>query len=347
MAKIVQTSTAAEHARLVRRVLWVVFVLNLVVAAAKFIYGVISNTTSMQADGIHSVFDSLGNIVGLITLKLAAQPADKTHPYGHSKYETYGSMVIGVLLLIAAFEVGSGAVGKLVTGDYNAHVDTVSFVVMVVTLVINLSVTTYEHRRGRQLQSEILHADASHTLSDAFVSIGVIFGLALVTLGFPAADPVMALVVTLAIVLSAVKVFRAALRTLSDEARIPSEEIIRAVNRIPGIVNVHNVRTRGTEAEIYCDLHIMVDPQMTVRDAHMLGDKAEAFVKEKFPNVKEVLVHIEPFDNKRNPQNVIIGEEGQELLPAEIEFLFRDESKRFLSPNWEDDLRNEQRKEGK
>ena len=290
----VESFAGTSHAHRVERVLWIVFVLNLAVAAAKFFYGLASGSASMQADGIHSVFDSVGNIVGLVSIALAARPADEGHPYGHSKFETYGSLAIGALLLLAAFEVGSGAVGKLMSGSYTAVVTPASFAVMVGTLVINLFVTTYERRAGRRLKSEIIMADAAHTLSDVFVSLGVIAGLVLVALGFPQADPLMALVVTAAILVSAWGVYRTAFRTLSDTAQLPEAAVRAVAASVPGIRGVHRVRTRGTEAEVYCDLHIWVDPAMTVRDAHALGDEVEAAVKEQFPAVREVLVHIEP-----------------------------------------------------
>lgn len=276
------------------RVLWIVLVLNLVVAASKYFYGLASGSASMQADGIHSVFDSLGNVIGLVGISLAARPADAGHPYGHSKFETYGSLAIGVLLLFAAFEVGSSAVEKLVAGTYTAQVTPVSFIVMVGTLVVNLFVTLYERRAGKRLKSEILAADAAHTLSDAFVSIGVIVGLGFVVAGFPMADPIMALLVTVAILASAVGVFRTGLRTLSDHARIPGRRH-RPCGGEGGWRAVDPCRAHpGTEAEVYCDLHVLVDPQMTVLAAHDLGDKVEGVVAAAFPQIKEVLVHIEP-----------------------------------------------------
>lgn len=282
------------RARSVERVLWIVFVLNLAVAAAKFFYGLASGSASMQADGIHSVFDSFGNIIGLVGIAMAGRPADAGHPYGHGKFETYGSMAIGVLLVLAAVEVGSNAIGKLASQVYTADVTPVSFAVMVATLVVNLGVTVYERRQGKCLKSEILAADAAHTFSDAFVSIGVIIGLAFVAAGFPVADPIMALLVTVFILLSAIGVFRTALRTLSDHACIPPEDIARIAEGMPGIVEVHCIRTRGSESEVYCDLHLLVDPNMTVRDAHSVGDRFEDEVKKRYPSVKEVLVHIEP-----------------------------------------------------
>lgn len=309
--------TASEgktaHGRQVERVLWIVLLLNIAVAAAKFFYGLASGSASMQADGIHSVFDSFGNVIGLVGISLAARPADAGHPYGHSKFETYGSLAIGVLLLVAAFEVGSSAVGKLASQNYTANVTAVSFAVMVGTLLVNLGVTFYERRAAKQLHSEILAADAAHTLSDAFVSIGVIVGLGFVAAGYPIADPVMALLVTVAILFSAVSVFRSGLATLSDHARIPAGDIVAVAEGVSGIREVHCVRTRGTEAEVYCDLHALVDPAMTVLAAHRLGDEVEQVVTAHFPEVKEVLVHIEPDDPAERAKN------EQEFLGAEAD----------------------------
>lgn len=286
----------SERTRSIRRVLWIVLFLNLIVAFAKFIYGTVTGSTSMQADGIHSVFDSMGNVVGLVGIALAARPADEGHPYGHAKFETYTSVVIGVMLLFAAFEVGSTAVGKLVSGLYTTEVTPISFVIMVGTLFINLGVSRYERRWGRRLKSEILTADANHTLSDALVSTGVILGLAAVALGFPIADPLMALVVTVAILATAYDVFKRALMTLSDRARIPEADIRETVLSVPHVCDAHRIRTRGTEGEVYADLHVLVPSDMSVGDAHELADAVEHAIEARFPTVIEVLVHIEPDD---------------------------------------------------
>lgn len=288
----------------VRRVLWIVLVLNLAVAFAKLAYGIVSHSASMQADGIHSAFDGIGNVIALVGVALAARPADEGHPYGHSKFETYASLAIGVLLVIAAIEVGSGAIDKLMSKTYTAEVTTLSFVVMVGTLVVNVLVTVYERLCARRYQSDILRADASHTLSDALVSIGVIVGLVCVRSGVPEADPVMALVVTVFILISAIEVFARAFRTLSDHARIDVKDIQRIADGLPGIIEVRHIRTRGTESEVYCDLHLLVDPDLTVRAAHAIGDCLELEIKQEHPNVCEVLVHIEPYGIEQDEEQI-------------------------------------------
>lgn len=286
----------SERMQAIRTTLWVILFLNLFVAAAKYIYGTMQGLASMQADGIHSFFDSAGNVIGLIGIAMASRPADEGHPYGHSKFETYGSLCIGVLLVFAAFEVGTSAIEKLLTQNYVSEVDTLSFVVMIGTLLVNIFVAYYERRQGIRLKSEILTADSSHTLSDVLVSAAVIVGLIFVALGFPIADPIMALVVTVAIAATAYDVFKHALETLSDHARIPEEDIQKAVLSIPGVVDAHKIRTRGTEGEIYADLHVLVVPSMTVLEAHDLSNTIEDALQNQFDSMVDVLVHIEPND---------------------------------------------------
>lgn len=285
-----------ERVHAVQRVLFMVMFLNLCVALAKIAYGLSTDATSMFADGVHSVFDAASNAVGVLGIMLASRPADESHPYGHAKFETYASFAIGILLLAAAVEVGWTAIGKLQSGVYSAIVTPFSFIIMIGTLAANIWATTYERRQARELNSEILKADSSHTLSDALVTSSVTIGLVFVALGFPVVDPVMALVVMVAIVFTAIEVFKNALKTLSDHARIDSDTLIEIAKSVDGVKEAHHARTRGTENDVLADLHILVDPNMTVADAHALARVVGNRIKERYPTVAEVLVHIEPND---------------------------------------------------
>lgn len=278
----------------IRRVLWTILVLNLAVAAAKIWYGTATSTVSVRADGIASLFDSLSNLVGIVGLGLAARPADLDHPYGHQKLETYASVGIGLMLVFAAYSVGSDALAGLLHGAGDPRVDAGSFAVMTGTLAVNVFVVLYERRRGRELRSEILTADAYHTLSDVLVSISVIVGLVFVRMGFPIADSVVSLLVAVMILRSAYEVFMQANSTLSDKARVPVDEVKAVVHGVPGARACHNVRTRGTEGEVYMDLHVLVDPQMTIAEAHGVADGVEAAVTGHFEQVVDVVVHVEP-----------------------------------------------------
>ncbi len=292
--------TAGEYAdaktRKVRRVLLAVLSMNLIVSVAKIIIGTATGTSSVRADGIHSIFDCMGNLAAIVGVQVSARPADADHPYGHGKYETIASLVIGLMLLVAAFEVGSGAIIALASGKAATQPSSLSLGVMIVTLVINLSLTAFESHMGKRLGSSILGADSKHTLSDALVTISVIVGLVVVNLGFPIADPIATLVVTAAIIVTSLEILGDVNRTFSDTARIDPALLRNTARDVHGVVQCHAIRTRGMESEIYVDMHVLVDADMSIGDAHKVAQQVEDKVKERFQQVRDVMVHLEPAD---------------------------------------------------
>jgi cation diffusion facilitator family transporter len=283
-----------DRNRKVRTVLWVVLALNVAVALAKLLYGIASHSAAMEADGFHSLFDGASNVIGLVGMWFASRPADRRHPYGHAKFETFAAAVIGVMLAFAGYTVGKGAVASLTGGGTQTVVTTASFAIMLGTLVVNLFVTTWERRAGRRLGSEILVADASHTLSDVMVSIGVIVSLVLVKAGVEAADGVVALLVALVIFHTAWGVFRGVLHTLGDAARLPADDVARVAGSVPGVVECHGVRTRGPESQVMVDLHVLVDPDTTVAQGHEIAHEVEDGLRREYGQVTDVVVHLEP-----------------------------------------------------
>lgn len=289
-----------EHGKRIReikRVLWLILGLNILVALAKLIWGLISGSAAMTADGFHSLFDGTSNVVGIVGMTFAARPADEDHPYGHAKYETYSAVVIAAMLLFAAYSIGSEAIARLMGHGQPPQVSAVSFVIMIGTLFINFFVTTYERKMGTKLNSEILLADASHTSSDVLVSLGVIVSLILVKFfHLVMADAIVSLFISVAILYTAWGVFKQANATLSDTARIPEDDLLGCVKAVSGILDIHHVRTRGTESEVYVDLHIMVDPEISVKEGHHIADKVEECIRSKYPQTIDVIVHVEPYD---------------------------------------------------
>jgi cation diffusion facilitator family transporter len=285
--------TQARYAG-IRRVLWLVLLLNLMVAAAKFFFGLASHSVAMQADGIASMFDGVSNVVGLVGMWIAARPADENHPYGHGKFETFTAAVIALMLVVAAYTVGRGALHELLGGGRRTTVEAASFVVMVGTLSVNLFVTIWESRSGRRLGSEVLVADARHTLSDVAVSLCVIVSLVLVGLGWQQADAIVALLVTVVILRTALGVIRGVARTLGDEARLPAAEVAAAARAVPGVVDCHSVRTRGLETQVYVDLHVLVARGTPVEESHAIGDRVEGALRERYGQIVDAVIHVEP-----------------------------------------------------
>jgi cation diffusion facilitator family transporter len=200
------------------------------------------------------------------------------------------------MLLFAAYRIGSSAISQLTGTAVAQQVSVASFAIMIITLGVNLFITTWERRVGKKLGSEILVADASHTGSDILVSLGVIVSLVLVKMGFPKADPIIALLVAVAIVYTAWGVFKSASATLSDSARIPTNEICDVAMAVPGVLGCHHIRTRGSAAEVYVDLHVQVDATRSVADGHQIVEHVEEAIALGFPQVVDVIAHLEPFD---------------------------------------------------
>ncbi len=268
--------------------------LNLAVATAKLAYGIISHSAAMEADGFHSFFDGASNVIGLVGMWFASRPADAEHPYGHAKFETFAAGLIGVLLVFAGYTVGKGAIDSLLGRGLPTEVTTMSFVIMLGTLAVNIGVTTWEHRAGKRLGSEVLVADASHTLSDVMVSVGVIISLVIVRLGFEKADGIVALLVAVVILRTAWGIMRGVLHTLGDAARLPADELAAVAAASPGVVSCHGVRSRGSESQVYVDLHVEVEPGTTVEHGHEIAHGVEASLRSQYGQITDVVVLVEP-----------------------------------------------------
>ncbi|WP_292728199.1 cation diffusion facilitator family transporter [Methanoculleus sp.] len=289
------TAGAPEARVRVQRVFIVVLALNLSVALAKAVFGLLAGSVSMIADALHSGFDSFSNIVGIVALYFAGKPPDPEHPYGHGKIETLGTLAIGAMLLLTAAGILYEGYRRLVA-PVTPAITAVTVGVMVVTLVINIAVSTYERRRGEEYRSQILVADSLHTRSDVFVSIAVLGGFLAVRLGYPQADPIIAFAIGLLIARMGIGILYDAAQVLTDAMNLPCDPaLIRAVVMdTPGVAGYHDFRCRGKMGEIFADIHVTVDPALPVSLAHEISDEVERRLKETVPELAEVVVHIEP-----------------------------------------------------
>ena len=279
--------------RQVKRVLFVILLLNIAVAAAKLIYGMMSGSVAIRADGIHSLFDASSNVVGLIALWVAARPPDADHPYGHRKVESIAALLIGLSVTVGLLEVARSVVDAI-RGQSHPQIDALGFVVAGGTLLVNFAITAYEARAGRRLRSEILVADARHTLGDVFATLGVLAGFVGVKLGYPVADLAAAGVVCVLIGHTAYQIFRQSIYSLLDRAELDPSEVIEIATSHHGVVDCHAVRSRSAGGHVLVDMHIHVDPLMTVAAAHDLTHEVEAALRARFPSVTDVVIHTEP-----------------------------------------------------
>jgi cation diffusion facilitator family transporter len=286
-----------QHYRKIRKILVIVLILNWLVALAKIIYGLGNHCSSMTADGFHSLSDGTSNIIGLLGIHFACQPVDKEHPYGHKKYETLFSLGIAAMLFIVAFNL-------LKQGWFRLHhpitpqIDLGSFAVMLVTLTINIWVMRYEYEKGKALKSDILVSDSLHTRADIFTSFSVIVSLIAIKLGFPLIDPIVTMLISLFIGFAAFEITKQSSDILCDTAVFVDEKRIRdIVLKIKGVRACHKIRNRGRIDDIYIDLHVQVNPDMHIDDAHKISYRIEDAIKSEIPGIIDVVVHMEPLNN--------------------------------------------------
>lgn len=292
------TINTGERSRNIISILIKILILNWGVALAKIIYGFLTHCVSMAADGFHSLSDGASNIIGIVGIRVSSRPIDQDHPYGHKKYETFFSLGIAALLFLICFNLIKEGITRL----YNPvmpKVDIKSFIVMLITMVINLIVMFYERKKGKLLKSDILVSDSVHTGADIITSFSVIIALVGMKLGYPIIDPIVTIIIALFIARVGYHIVQDASRVLCDTVAIEeTKKIVDIVLAVKGVKACHKIRTRGRPDDIYIDLHVQVNPDMHVDDAHEICYAIEEAIKKAMPEVADVIVHIEPKENK-------------------------------------------------
>ena len=286
----------------VRKVLLITLLLNLFVMALKAVVGFLTGSLSLQADALHSVTDSANNVLGLIASRFSSPQPDRNHPYGHQKYEAVGALGIAAFLGIACFEILQGAIERLFHGLTPVKISAPELWLLLVVLGVNIFVTYYERSVGKRVGSPILIADAQHTMSDVWVTITVLLGLIGVwqarLLHLPQLqwlDVILAFPVALLVFISGWKVLKENLPWLVDEMAIAPEAIRDVAMEVPGVLNCHDIASRGLLGrQVFIEMHMIVDAN-DVETAHKITEDVEARLEERFRPVR-VLIHVEPPD---------------------------------------------------
>jgi len=224
---------------------------------------------------------------------VAAKEPDEDHPYGHGKFETLGALAIVGFLSITCFELIRGAVNELLQGAHPVGVTDSQLAVLVLTLGVNVVIAWYENRRGRELRSELLVADAAHTRADALITVGVLAGVLFARQGWWWIDPVVAIAVALVIVLVAYRILVRTVPVLVDQRALPTGEIRQTAETVPGVKSAYGIRSRGPSDLRYAEVTIAVDPRADVAAAHAIADQVEERLKQDL-QLHEVTVHVEP-----------------------------------------------------
>ena len=297
-----------DRAAQANRVTWVGFMVNLALTVLKLAAGIIGHSGAMVADAIHSLSDFATDIVVLASFRVVAKPADKSHDYGHGKYETLATAIIGgALLLIGVWIFWGGAV-KIWNIIMGAHVDApgvIALAAAVVSIMVKEALYRYTKNVGEAIKSQAVIANAWHHRSDAFSSIGTMLGIGgAITLGenWHILDPLAAVIVSLFIIKVAFSISSGSVRELTEESLADDieSEIVQIATRHSAVTHPHNLRTRRIGNEIAVDLHIRVAPGMTVAEAHTITLQIEQEIRTRFGSSTFVSIHVEPQDRDDN-----------------------------------------------
>ncbi|MEL7433332.1 MAG: cation diffusion facilitator family transporter [Chloroflexota bacterium] len=276
----------------VQHVLVTTLVLNIIVAVSKIMLGWLTGALAIAADGVHSLTDGAGNVAGLVGNYYAGRPADENHPYGHKRFESLAALLIGALLLLTAWEMGQGVLDRL-SANIPPQITSLTIGVLVVTLVINIAVATYQTRAGKRLKSQILLADAKNTQADVFVTLAVIISSVTVALtGWVWVDLVAALVVVVLIGRAAWEILQQTGLVLVDTAPYEADELNKMVMDVPA--DIVRARSRGTRDAPHIDIDVRVPPEMTTDQTHSIAYAIRQQVAAQVGEVQEVEVHFVP-----------------------------------------------------
>lgn len=275
-------------------------IVNAALAVVKLVAGLVGNSSALVADAIESMADIVSSIVVTFGLHVAAQPPDAEHPYGHGRAEPLAALLVSVFLVGAALSITIESVQQIVS----PHGAPAAFTLWVLLGVIAAKELLYRvvRRVGHEVQSAAVLADAWHHRSDALTSAAAAIGISITLIGGPAyrtADEWAALFAAGVIAWNAWLLARRPLRELMDAEPTATIEAARSVARsVPGVSGIEKVLARKSGLRFWIDMHVEVDPEMAVREAHRVAHAVKDAVKAAMPEVEDVLIHIEPFGQR-------------------------------------------------
>ncbi|MEZ4678842.1 MAG: cation diffusion facilitator family transporter [Caldilineaceae bacterium] len=287
--------------------------LNLVATVAKLGVGLWTGALSLVADGLDTLFDGVSNIIGLLAVRISSQPPDDDHPYGHRKFETLAALFIAAALFVTTWELTTGAIGRLLDPP-PVVVNWWSIGALLFSSVVQGFTGWWELRKATQLESEVLRADARHTLASIGVSVTVLLGLGLVRLGYPWTDPLVALIVAGVIAKIGIDTLRENIPALVDRAPLDAVEIGDVVAGVAGVESYHRIRSRGPVDNVAIDLHVRVSPQLAMPEANAIADEVRRRLL-ALPGVGDVTVHAEA---ERGPEEATDLYSATRLAAQEI-----------------------------
>lgn len=271
---------------------------NILLSAFKLFAGIYGRSGAMVSDAIHSLSDVFATFIAFLGVKLSKKAADKAHPYGHERMECVASLLLGLILLVTGIGIGKVGLVHIISGNYEnlAIPGTIALIAAIVSIVVKESMFWYTRHYAKLLNSAAFMADAWHHRSDAFSSVGSLIGIGGAMLGFPVLDSVASVVICLFILKVAVDILWDAIQKMLDTSCDDAYEqkLADYIAAQPDVICVDLLHTRMFGNKVYIDLEIQVDGDKTLRDAHAVADQIHNNVENNFPDIKHIMIHVNP-----------------------------------------------------
>ena len=294
-----RNSRGASDYRVIRNVTVVGSVVDALLALGKLTGGTVAQSQSLIADGIHSVSDLVTDLLVILAARHSSQEADSEHPYGHGRIQAIATALLAVSLAAIALGIAWDALSRLRGNGQLMTPGWLAVAVAAVSVVAKEAVYQYTIRVGQKLDSGLLRANAWHSRTDALSSLIVIAGVLGVMLGFPWADAIGAVGVAVIIFYAAFKIGREAFDELIDTGLDPKTLTLmrETILSVSGVIDVHEIRTRRMGSQLLADMHIHVNPLISVSEGHHIGDRVMQVLGERFKTLADIVVHIDPEDD--------------------------------------------------
>lgn len=275
------------------RPIWVSIIGNILLAVLKVAVGFVYSSIALISDGVHSLSDVITSVIGYLGMRVSSKPPDRSHPFGHSRFEPLVAFLIGEALLLVAYEIGRDSLFRLLHGTA-IEVNSIMLSVTVLSILAKELMFRYSVYVGRKLKSQILVADAYHHRSDALSSVAVLVGLSLQKFGFRYGDALAGLLVALFLIKVAFDILLENLGYLTGQAPPfeVCEEIKKRAMSVHNVLNVHDLRAHYVGNKLHVELHIEVSPEITLKEAHDVSEEVKKRIEE-MPEVERAFVHVD------------------------------------------------------
>ena len=276
---------------------------NILLAAFKLFAGIIGKSGAMVSDAVHSLSDVFATLIATVGVRLSRQKADEEHPYGHERLECVASLILGLILAGTGIGIGYSGVTQLLFKRDSIEIPTLlPLIAAVVSIITKEAMFWYTMHYAKRLDSAAFKADAWHHRSDALSSVGSFIGIGLAKLGFPIMDPIASLIICLLILKVAYDIIRDAIAKILDTScDDTTEQKLRSfIAAQPGVKKIDLLHTRQFGNKIYVDLEIAVKRDISLVDAHAIAEAVHSSVETSFPNIKHVMIHVNPEKEKES-----------------------------------------------